>query len=489
TWDYIRRWDASTGVEQPRWTVHEDPIHAIAYSPDGTQIATGGEDDIIHITDAATGDIIQTLAVHSDTITGLAYSPDGQVLVSASADRMIGLWDASTYEEITTIEDFDNGLRGIAFSRDGAVIVSWSNQGFVRLWDAATYRMLTTVRAEAIAAALSPDGHTLATSTNDHTISLWSLSDDFRDVSLVQQFAVSGHSTGVNAVSFQPDGSGLISCAGTRFSSADATLRLWDTVTGEQQAILAEFSRGATGCAYSPAGDIVAVVLADSISLRDAVSGMELMVLEGHENAITEIAFSPDGARLASASDDTTVRLWDVTSGEQVAVFEDHTQEVKALAVSADGTLLASGGGKYADDEGDFTIRLWDVKTGSLVNSLEGHVSQILSLAFGPDGVSLVSSSRYPDKAIRLWNVAAGSEELVVYSGVVARDMAFAPNGEILATATDDDLLRLWNTDMWYPLVALNAHPTNLAFNADSSLLATGSADGTIRLWGVPAKE
>jgi WD40 repeat protein len=484
TGDDIRRWEIATGIQLDEWTVHEDSIQAIAFSPEGDVIATGSEDNTVRITDAQTGDLVKVLAAHSETITGLAYSPDGQMLLSASRDRNIRLWDTTTYEEITTIEDLDNGVRGATFGPDDAVLVSWSQQGFVRLWDTTTYRMLTTVRADAVVAALSPDGRTLATSTADHAISLWTISEDYRSAQLTQEFYPSGHSEAVNSVAFLPESDKLISCSGARFSPQDATVRLWDTNSNTQLAILAEYSDGLL-CATSPSEELIAVAQRETIKLIDGESGAELTTLEGHEDRILTLMFSPDGAILASTDADASVRLWDVATGEQVALIEGHADEIQSLAFSPDGTMLAIGESRKMNDETTFTIRLWDIATDTEVAVLEGHTGEIGCLAFSSDGHFLVSGSRYPDETIRLWNVATGNEELVIYEDVTADAIAFSPNGEVFATLTTDGLLRLWDAENWYPIAVFEANAENLAFSPDSTMLATGSADATVRLWGV----
>lgn len=489
TWGYIRRWDMASGKQLERWEVQENPILAIAYAPDGSVIATGGEDRLIVLSDAETGDQVRVLASHSDIITGLEYSPDGSMLASASKDRTIRLWDATTYEEIAVIEDLDNGVSQVAFSADGAVLMSLSRQGFVRLWDATTHRMIATARADATVAALSVDGHTLATGTTEHSITLWSVSDDYRDLSAAQQLVWPGHYTSVTGIAFRPDGN-LVSCSGLRYSSNDSTIRLWDTASGEQLAVLMEQQRaGISDCALSPSGDIVAAVSDQTISLVDTENGAVLNELD-QDGEVTKVVFSPDGNILAFSSGNA-IQLWDMAAGgEGIVTLEGHIDAVMSLAFSPDGTILASGGGKsFATDENDTAIRLWDVATGEQLAILQGHDGQVISLAFSPDGTSLVSSAGGPDKTIRLWNVETASEELVIYEDLVGT-VLFSPDGKLLATGTTDHVIRLWNAEMWYPVVALKTYAQSLGslvFSPDGTILASAGGDATIRLWGIGA--
>jgi WD40 repeat protein len=161
-----------------------------------------------------------------------------------------------------------------------------------------------------------------------------------------------GHSGGVWAVAFSPDGALLA------LGSDDPTIRLWDTQTGQ-----------------------------------------EVQKLEGHSSWVRAVAFSPDGALLASGSQDQTIRLWDTQTGQEVQKLEGHSSWVRAVAFSPNGALLASG-------SHDLTIRLWDTQTGREVQKLEGHSNGVNVVAFSPDGALLASGS--DDQTIRLWDTQTG---------------------------------------------------------------------------------
>ena len=153
------------------------------------------------------------------------------------------------------------------------------------------------------------------------------------------------------------------------------------------------------------------------------------------------MAFSPDGTRLASGSEDETVRLWDVASGEPTTTLEGHTDWVLSVAFSPDGTRLASG-------SWDGTILLWDVASGEPTTTLEGHTGSVLSVAFSPDGTRLASGSL--DGTVRLWDVASGEPTTTLegHTGSVL-SVAFSPDGTRLASGSWDGTILLWDVAEW----------------------------------------
>lgn len=492
--DTARLWQMSDGAMAREFSLKQpddsEPLTRVVFSPDWTVaaiVSAGGEATSktppvhIQLRRISDGSLLLELTeaeANFDNADNLTFTADGTMLISTQAlfiENMLGQPRSGTAVKVWQVSD-------------GRLVREWQEQnvifrvvtspagGWVALTDFEKTRIRqvsdgSVVRDLNWARSLvpSPDGKLVASRNEDRlldgifALSIWSIDNDKPVQELKDPFAVDG-------ITFSADGSVL------------AAGRLWQVSQGvlANPVKLAGLTDHVDSVAVSQDRQWIATGGMKNLRLWQAADGKLIREINGISGQVNQLAFSPDGTRLAAASADQGVQLWQVSDGSLVRAFSQPAEEVTKLVFSPDGTLLAAATRN--------TVQLWRVNDGSLVRETKGGWK---SISFSPDSNLLASTDE--GGTLGLWQVSDGSLVRTLEAADVVSGTAFSSDGRLLAVMYLGGTLRLWQVSDGRLISEVEdrvapAIGESIAFSPDeTTLVSAGSREPSIGLWGIPS--
>jgi WD40 repeat protein len=526
-------WDRVTGKELLVLKGHALTVTRIAWSADGKVVATASDDQTVKLWDAVNGKELHTLRGHFDAINGLAFSPDSRWLATASNDETVRVWDVAGGNEVRQLKR-GKSFASVTYSPNGRFLAGGGSQGDLALWEASSGKLIwaTSPTGNTVnSLAFNTKGDLLATASMDRTVSIW----DARTGKHLK--SLPGHTGFVLDVAFQPGTEVVVSASadrtvrgwlptgelfnlrghrgrvtalafsrdGKRLATAgDGEVFLWDLDAAQDSVPYGDHSEECTAVAFGPPGKgfvTAAGALFQPEKPGEAIvrddAGRKVHTLSGHSRGVSAVAVSANRQWVATASFDSTVKVWDLTTGRELFTLSGHVLPVTTVAFSDDGKFLASGSGRVGtplslDTPGE--VKLWDLEGRKPVQKFSGHTGRVTCVRFHPDGKRLFSASQ--DGSVRVWHLVQGRQGTVFRAGDTPLTcLAFTRDGRRLAIGgfTSGDkagtltrLVGVWDVATGQETLSLRGYPTYvhaIAFSPDEKRLAGGLHDNTVKLW------
>jgi WD40 repeat protein len=484
-------WDADSGVEVRRFGGESSQIAAAALSSDGAQIVTTGcaladapcEADTLDVWELDTGQLLYSLQPE-DSVRTVLYSPDDAQILSVYWDGTAQVRDVASRRVVLTLGSEDQPINVAAFSPDGDRIVtagcdepldeSWNCRSNVaRVWEATSGALLTALRghrADIQTASFSLAGNRVLTASRDRTARVWDATTG--EMLLMLNDPGNGE---MSSAAFSPDNAQIITAAS--FGPA----KIWDANWQQVLAVVPAHDEPISSVEFSSDGARILSASSGFVpkfKLWDAQTGDLLREFAGHHGAISSARFSPNNDWIITASIDGTAILWDAVSDKQLWTIQhgckDDSCGVYSASFSPDGNYVVTTG--Y-----DGFARVWDAATGTPMLGFGPHADHVTSASFSRDGQQMVTADR--QETVKIWD-AVTDEEIRSFKG--GWRAAYNPAGDRIATGGITGTLTTWNATTGDLIWSVNEHDDlvwSVEYSPAGDMIVSASRDGSAKLW------
>lgn len=498
----IKVWDMRRGKLLRTLLGHIHSVSAVAYAPDGRHLISGSLDNTIKLWDAVSGQLLTSVPAHSAAVTSLTYSRDGKFILSTGQDRLIKLWESATLEFVRAFSGHTAEVSEAYLSSDGKVIVSAGFDGTVRIWDSATGRVLHVLQRHTdriMTVALSPDGQHIASGSKDSTVKVWRLETG------QLEYTIQGKETPsvldeITSIRYSPDGKYILA------ATYDNAAHLWNAGSGElvmsvdnnqfMRNYLVFFLTQRPIVAFTPGEDAFVKWGTNGFTKRPLAELLSKgqpgifasFPLHTTHSWLTRFLLAPDGNEMVPKKGH--LAFIDTATGRVVRTLEEDSSGGR-LAWSPNGRMLAQ-----LSSENDLVLT--DPTQGTTIHVLKGHTKSVRVAAFSPDSALLASGDwGEASNDIIVWETTTGRRRLQlegVHASVTA--LAFSPDGRMLLSGGWDNQVKLWHASSGKLLHRLEVRPgwvnddTDQLGWVDAAIFLDGgrsivaaSRDGRIRIW------
>ncbi|MGY6126037.1 nSTAND1 domain-containing NTPase [Paraburkholderia strydomiana] len=386
--------NATCGGASPRKPLqgHTEAVRSLAFSPDGRQLASSSGDRTTTIWDLATSMAVLTLTGHTDKVFGVAWRPDGMQIASASQDRSVILWRPDASGAVGKLPVDDRVVTALAYSPDGKRLAAASGSDEVVIWERQSMQRVALAAHDGVVTsiAFSPDGTLFASGGWDRTVKLWRADADARSAPL-RVFPQPGR---VTSVVFSPDGLLLAAAAETATTLTDvrtgAVVESYPRQGARQEELVLTFSADGTALISGRADG--KIVLHD---LHAAPGSMPRELFKCRD-AVSGLALSHDGKRLAASDWHGVVYAWDTANFNKPVVMEEHQKRATGVAFGGTSDELASVGW-------DRNVILHNMRDIRSPVTIGGAAARLQAVAVSPDGKQLAAAGF--DGSVSLWDI------------------------------------------------------------------------------------
>jgi len=466
----------------------------LIYSPDGSTLAvvnTSNQITFYTMTYYGVPEPVQ-LAPAFDGAPRLAFSPSGR-LFAAAGNQLLLIWQADKPGQPVHEVNLPSAANDIAFSPDGQLIAA-AMYGEVAVIDAisgtiiARFNPYQVYQSHIARVAFDPSGTRLVVGTDQGVVHAYSIGDAVETRTIRPPDRMPGDYSFTPAIAFSPK----LPIAAV--SGYDRSIRLYDLTTGSVTDTIPGSFGQAHGLAFSPDGrqlmagsqtGMIRVVDLDGHAERDITVGKA-------DQQVHMVTPSSDPARFAFATDETgeenaeakTIVVWNTDTGKSEAVLNGHGRSVLSLAFDPAAPILASA--SY-----DTTARLWDLTRPGQYKELVGHGGSVTSIAFSPDGKWVATAAR--DGFVRVFDVGTAAQIATLFAATgsdYVEAVSFAPAGDLLIASGQGGTI-LWQAGNWAAVLHLDGHDDewvqSAAVDPTGTWLLTTSQDPYIRVWNLKA--